>query len=147
MWALNPVTEPVLPEEDWLRAMRLRLGCAHLSHDLLCASCGERVLDRKAYHDPCCARGESTRGHNRVRDVMHSGFVASDPGASVEVLGLIPSHPDRRPADVLTTAAQPNKITAVDVGITAPGAGEDCVESMRQEKVRKHSPYFPELEP
>ena len=149
MWALNPIAEPVLPECDWLRAMRLRLGCTQISSEILCASCGERVLDKTAYHALCCARGESTRGHNRVRDVLHAGFVASDAGARVEVMGLIPSHPDLRPADVLTTAARPNVTTAVDVGISCPhssGAGVDCTESMRAEKLRHYGQYLPELE-
>ena len=147
MWALNPVTEPVLPEEDWLRAMRLRLGCDLISTDVLCASCGARVLDKGMYHALCCARGESTRGHNRVRDVMRAGFAAADAGASAEGLGLIPSMPDLRPADILTMAAQPNRITAVDVGITAPHAaraGQNCVESMREEKNGKYGPYLTE---
>ena len=66
----------------------------------------------------------------------------------MEVLGLIPSAPDLRPADVLTTAAQPNKTSVVDVGTTAPhasGAGEDCVETMRQHKLQKYAKYVPEL--
>ena len=116
---------------------------------MLCASCGERILDKVAYHALCCARGESTRGHNRVRDVMHGGFAAADAGANIEVLGLIPSHPDLRPADVLTSAAHPNKTTAVDIGIRAPhaaGAGVDCTESYRQEKLTKYRPFFDELE-
>jgi hypothetical protein len=149
MWALNPATGPVLPQEDWLRAMRLRLGCTQLSSEVLCASCGRRVLDKPAYHALCCARGESTRGHNRVRNVMHAGFSASDPGAVMEVMGLIPSEPDLRPADVLTVAAKPNVTSAIDVGITAPhasGAGDDCVESMRSQKIRRYAPYLPELQ-
>jgi hypothetical protein len=149
IWALNPVNDPVLPEADWLRAMRLRLGCMQVSTDILCAKCGERVLDKCAYHALCCARGESTRGHNRVRDVLHAGFAAADAGASIEVLGLIPSQPDLRPADVLTSAAKPNVTAAVDVGVSAPhssGAGADCTESMRREKLRKYGQYLPELE-
>ena len=117
MWALNLATEPVLAEEDWLRPQRLHLGCAQASSEMLCAPCGERVLDKVAYHALCCARGESTRGHNRVRDVIHEGFAAADAVANIEVLGFIPSHPDLLPADVLTSAAHPNKITAVDRGI------------------------------
>ena len=64
-------------------------------------------------------------------------------------MGFIPSHPDLRPADVLTTAAKPNVTTAVDVGITAPhasGASDDCMESMREGKLRKHGPYSHELQ-
>jgi hypothetical protein len=81
--------------------------------------------------------------------VLHAGFAASDAGARVEVQGLIPSHPDLRPADVLTTADKPNVTVAVDVGIAAPhaaGTGVDCTESMREQKLRKYGPYLQELE-
>ncbi len=149
MWGLNVAKEPVLPEEEWLRAMRIRLGCSQLSGEIMCASCGRHVLDTTAYHARCCcAKGESTRGHNRVRNTMHAGFVASDPGAAIEVLGLMPSQPELRPADVLTTAAKPNVTSAVDVGIRAPhaaGAGDDCAESYRREKMETYRAYIPEL--
>jgi hypothetical protein len=149
LWALNPVTEPVLSQEDWLGAVRLRLGCPQLSSDILCASCGTRVLDRHGYHALCCARGESTKGHNKVRDTLHAGFAASDPGAAIEVQGLIASQPDLRPADILTTAAREHGTTAVDVGICAPhasGAGEDCVETMRSHKLENYASVLSELE-
>ena len=50
MWALSPKLEPDMPEEHWLRAMRLRLGCAHICSDMLCASYSERLLDRSMYY-------------------------------------------------------------------------------------------------
>ena len=149
MWALNPVTEPVLAEKEWLSAVRLRLGAVHVSSEMLCGSCGKRVLDQQAYHALCCAKGECTKGHNKVRDTLHAGFAASDPGAAIEVEGLVPSDPDLRPADVLTTAARPNEVTAVDVGIIAPhaaGAGDNCVETMRTDKMQKYEAVLPELE-
>lgn len=80
---------------------------------------------------------------------MHAGFAAADAGAAVEVLGLIPSQPDLRPAEVLMSAAQPNVTTAVDVGVAAPHAScavDDCTESMRQAKLTKYRQYLLELE-
>ena len=80
---------------------------------------------------------------------MHAGFVAADPGAATEVLGLVPSQPDLRPADILTTATREHGAMAVDVGICAPHAstaGEDCVESMRMEKFAHYSSIMHELE-
>ena len=149
MWALSPVTDTVLPQDEWRCAMRLRLGCEQLSSEMLCASCGERVLDKQGYHALCCAKGESTKGHNSIRDSLHAGFAASDPGAAIEVLGLIPSQPDLRPADILTTATRSSGSIAVDVGICAPhasGAGEDCVETMRINKFDHYSDVLAELE-
>jgi hypothetical protein len=145
---LNPATDVVLAEDDWIIAARLRLGCAAVSGEHICSSCGSRVLDAQAYHALCCARGESTRGHNRVRNNMHAGFSVSDPGAAMEVEGLIPSSPTLRPADILTAAAHPTELVAVDVGICAPhalDAGLDCTETMRQQKVRRYEPYMQEL--
>ena len=149
LWALNPVTEPVLAQEDWITAVRLKLGCPQISSEMLCASCGDRVVDRQAYHALCCARGESTKGHNRVRDTFHARFAASDQGAAIEVEGLIPSQPQLRPADILTTSAREHGTSAMDVGICAPhaaGAGDNCVEKMRYDKFDTYADVFHELE-
>ena len=84
-----------------------------------------------------------------MRDTLHAGFAASDPGAAIEVQGLIASQPDLRPADILTTAAREHGTTAVDVGICAPhasGAGEDCVETMRSHKLENYASVLSELE-
>ena len=124
----------MLPESEWQCAVRLRLGCPQLSNETLRSSCGKRVLDQQCYHALCCAKGESTKGHNSFRDSFHAGFLAGDPGAATEVLGLVPSLPHLRPADILTTATRSHGSMAVDVGICAPhssGAGDNCVESMR----------------
>ena len=149
IWALNPVTEPVLPEADWQCAARLKLGCPQLSSEMVCNYCGEKVLDRQGYHALCCAVGESTKGHNAVRDGLHAGFIAVDPGAATEVVGLIPSQPDLRPADVLTSATRAHGSMAVDVGICAPhasGAGDNCVENMRAHKFEHYANVLRELE-
>ena len=53
-WVVSRKVEPVMPEEDWLRAMWLKPGCAHISSDILYASCGERLLDKSMYHALCC---------------------------------------------------------------------------------------------
>jgi hypothetical protein len=146
-FSLNPATDIVLPEDEWLTAVRLRLGCSVVHSESLCASCGECVLDRRGYHALCCSRAEATKGHNRVRDVMHAGCAVSDPGAATEVQGLIPSAPTLRPADILTIAMHETSIVAVDVGIKAPhamDAGQDCTETMKQQKMRRYGPYLHE---
>jgi len=139
----------VLPEEKWLLAMRIRLGCPLKSGEHMCRSCGEHILDNQCFHALCCSKAESTRGHNRVRNVLHAGFSVNDPGAALEVEGLIPEAPELRPADILTTAAHENSEVAVDVGIKAPhslDAGLDCTETMKQDKVRKYEIHLPSLE-
>ena len=40
------------------------------------------------------------------------------------------------------------EVSAVDVGVSCPharGAGQDCTETMRFEKMEKHGPYLEEL--
>ena len=76
-------------------------------------------MDKQGYHALCCSMAESTRGHNRVRNVVHAGCAVSDPGAAAEVQGLIPSAPTLRLADVLTSAAYETSVVALDVGIIA----------------------------
>ena len=128
--------------------MRLRLGCAQLSSEVLCKSCGERVLDKQGFHALRCATGECTKGHNAVRDSLQAGFVASDPETATEVLGLAPSQPDLRQANILTTATRSSGAMAVDVGICvrhASGAGEDYVETMRVNKFSHYATVFDEL--
>ena len=99
---LNPETNRLLPDSEWIVAMRLRLGALVIPVDGLCGYCGERCMDSNGYHSLCCALGESTRGHNRVRN-LHAAFCGqADPGTTIEVPGLCPRAPSLRPADTLT---------------------------------------------
>ena len=93
------------------------------------------VLDRFVVHALCCASAESTVGHYRVRDSVHELVTLADPSAETEVEGLIPSRAYRRPADLLTSAALPGSLAALDIGVKAPnavGADEDCVATPRR---------------
>jgi len=61
---------------------------------------------------------------------------------------LLDSSPDRRPADILTSAALVDGLAAIDVGISSPeatGAGTDCCEAMRARKMRELGPHLAEL--
>ena len=54
----------------------------------------------------------------------------SMPFLDVEPMGLVPSRPTLRPADVLSGAFHNGRLAAVDVGVISPsaaGAGADCV--------------------
>ena len=77
----------------------------------------------------CCAPGEATRGHNRVRDAVLGLASLADGTARPEVAGLIEDAPALRPADILTDAAF-GRLTALDISIAAPhaaGAEDDAV--------------------
>jgi hypothetical protein len=135
---LNPEIDRVLKAEDWILAMRTMLGAKHLVADSVCGLCGQERLDAQGYHALCCARSESTIGHNRLRDCAAEAFHMADPGTAIEVPGLCPAAPTLRPADVLTRAAHPTLTVAVDIGVRAPHASTargDAAESMRQDKL------------
>ena len=147
LWALCPNHGPTMQNNEFVEAVRLRLGAAGPDEPLPCRLCGA-VLDGAGSHPLCCAPGEATRGHNAVKYILHDLARTADPAAELEPLGLIPSHPTLRPADVLTSAATPGRLSAVDVGVTSPeasGAGEDCTEAMRQRKLRYYGQHENEL--
>ena len=99
-------------------------------------------------HAWLCARPEATRGHYDARDEILRLAHLADPSAATETLGLIPSAPTLRPADILTSAAVPSRLAALDVGITSPdasGAGDDCCEAMFQRKLSDYGAYRDEM--
>ena len=127
---------------------RLRLGAGFAQEPMRCRIC-RNTLDPAGAHALCCAQGESTRGHNDVRDCVFDLARRADATAEREVLGLLDTAPGLRPADVLTTAVSPGWTSALDVGIAAPhaaNAGEDCTESMRRRKRDVYARYLPALE-
>ncbi len=92
LWALSPQHGPVLQEDEFVEAVRLRLGAGGPEEPVQCRLCGG-VLDSAGSHALCCATGEATRGHNAVRKQLHVLARATDPTAEEEPLGLIPSYP------------------------------------------------------
>ena len=148
LWAIGRDAPGELPADEFITAVRLRLGADHADESVPCRSCGRAFLCPKAYHALCCACGPSTRGHNEVRDVLLDYTRLADATAEPEVLGLIASAPGSRPADILTTALSMNQGTALDVGIASPHAvasGKDCTETMRKRKEAKYAPFRTEL--
>ena len=147
LWHLNKHRGPLLSCEEFLEAVRIRLGCAGPTECVPCARCGETLFDSSGSHAACCAIAESTRGHYGVVKQVLGRVQQCDPSAETEVLGLIPGT-DLRPADILTQALG-NCLTALDVGITSPDAryaGLDCTESMVQRKLEHYRSHLPTLE-
>ena len=148
LWALNPAHGAFVPARQFLTCLRLRVGFRFLDDALVCPRCGKAVLDSSCHHALCCAIGESTKGHYRVRDSTLQLVSLADGSVDTETPGLIPSAPHLRPADIFTEAALPGCQAALDVGIMAPwatGAGNDCCEAMYQRKLRDYGPYLQEL--
>ena len=87
-------------------------------------------------------------GHNDVRNELHAAACSCDPSAELEPLGLIPSHPTLRPADIFTSVALPGRLAALDVGVASPhaaAAGSDCTDSMVQQKGSDYAAHMDEL--
>lgn len=148
LWALNPQHGPVLQDDEFVEAVRLRLGAGGPSDAVPCALCGV-TLDAAGAHASCCAIAEATRGHNHVKHELHSLARKADSTAEEEPLGLIPHRPMLRPADVFTSAAHPGRLSALDVGIgsaEAEGAGSDCAEAMRLRKLSDYGEFLESME-
>jgi hypothetical protein len=149
LWAVDPHKGPTLSQQEYVTAVRLRLGGGGLEEPVLCSNCGEALLDTAAAHALCCARGPSTKGHYKVRDEVLALARISDSSAETEPEGLIASQPTLRPADILSSTAISGCLAALDVGIVAPeasGAGSDCTESMHRVKAARYASYTAELE-
>ena len=149
LWATHRHKTRRLEAEEYVAAVRLRLGCGGPEEPSICGNCGVATLSCNADHALLCAKGESTRGHNALRDELHRMAASIDTTAETEPEGLIASHPRLRPADVLTGAFHNGRLAAVDVGIISPsavGAGNDCVVNMARRKAERMQPHADELE-
>lgn len=87
------------------------------------------ILDTTGAHASCCALGDATRGHDRTRGVVYDFSCTADPLTEIGPRGLVHSHPELRPADVLSQAAIPGRLAALYVGMSSPECatrGEEC---------------------
>ena len=147
LWAVDSTAPAFLEPEAYVPPVRLRLGAGFAREPLPCRGC-RRVLDATGSHALRCAPGESTRGHNDVRDAVFDLAHVADATCEKEVLGLLEAAPGLRPADVLTSAVSPGLTSALDVGIAAPHAlhaGDDCTETMRLKKRGTYSRHLEAL--
>ena len=127
---------------DHTEATRVRLGVAGPTDPIPCRRCGNGILGTNGAHALCCAKGEITRGHNKVAKVIHDIAAACDPATELEAPNLIPGT-RLRPADILTTALG-DGTTALDIGICSPDAtdaGNDCVDAMYKRKLEYYAPH------
>eukprot|EP00971_Amphidinium_carterae_P306904 6099171-Amphidinium_carterae.1 len=90
-------------------AVQRRLGAGLLHRHVTCKCCGE-LLDSQVEHSDTCALGEATKGHYAVVKAFLAGVRVVDPSAVTEPTGL--THNNVRPADILTSVAQPGVQTA-----------------------------------
>ena len=129
--------------------MRIRLGAPLAAPGTPCVRCGFAFAANTCTHCLLCALPEATRGHFDCRDCVLELAHLADPSSQTEVEGLVPSTPLLRPADILSSAALPGRLAALDVGITSPdagGAGLDCCARMHSTKIKRYAPFLEELE-
>ncbi len=97
-----------------IRVNPRQLSVFDLAHNTLTTlksvGCGANVIDPQFRHALLCVNGESTKGHNNVRDCLLDFVHLADSTSEPQVIGLIASAPGLRPADVLTTAL--NNVTS-----------------------------------
>ena len=133
LWAINPAHGYVLTPDSFITALRLRLGVpvADYVGERPCAECGAKLSARElGNHALLCAKGKRTVGHNRIRDHFAALARVCDPSTVIEASPS--SAPfsagvhQRRPADILTSAAPLGGVgsVAVDIGITSPHVAE-----------------------
>ncbi len=107
-----------------------------------------KILDRACQHAFCCASAEGTIHHYWSRDAILPLIRLAGTNACTEPLGLIPSAPALRPADIFSATAVPGCRTALDVGIMSPdatGARADCCRAIFERKCKDYSKYKQEL--
>ena len=132
LWALSKHRGPVLPDIDFIEALRNRLGIASLIDVVPCTLCGIIPIEGVGPHALCCAKAECTRGHTSVTKQLAEEIGAVDPTMEVEPTGLIPGT-SLRLADILTGALG-HGLVAIDIGIASPdaqGADENFLQVMR----------------
>ena len=148
LWSLNPAHGDCIPQSEFATCVRLRVGADIIDEAMVCPRCCKCSLDPQCTHALCCAPGESTRGHNRVRDSALVLVHAADSSAAAEVPGIIPEAPALRPADIFSAVALPGHQAALDFGIVSPdasGSGDDCYESMYQRKLDNYAEHLDSL--
>ena len=79
LWQLNKHHGPSLTSDEFVEAVRVRLGCAGPTDPVPCARCGACLLDSAGSHAACCSRAESTRGHYSVAGQFLGAIQQCDP--------------------------------------------------------------------
>ena len=149
LWSICASHGPVIEEaREFVEAVRVRIGSCGPIDGGVCGYCGRVMLDASGGHCSCCAAGESTRGHNAIRDTLFDVSAAADDRAEKEPDDLVPSRPGLRLVDVLSFAAIPGRVAALDVGVASPyseGAGADAAASMYARKTGEREDIRDEL--
>eukprot|EP00973_Karenia_brevis_P072495 10071174-Karenia_brevis.AAC.1 len=66
LWHLNKHHGPVMQQDEYVEALRIRVGAAGPTEVVPCALCGHSLMDAAGSNAHCCSRAESTKGHHTV---------------------------------------------------------------------------------
>ncbi len=145
LWHLDSTSSSVLTEADYVIDVQKRLGACIYDGSCCCRLCGA-VLDSRLEHSEICSTAEATRGHYACVRALVEGFRLADPTVATEVRGLADAQ--LRPADILTTAAVPERGAALDVCVASPNAAAalgDAAAAAFRRKLRKYRRIIPQL--
>jgi len=142
---ISPKCGTNLNSVEFIDALRLRVGAIFSDEGIECRKCGNPT-DSRLLHAQCCDRANATKGHYKVRDCVHALNSVHDPSAQLEVIGLSPSYPLLRPANILCSG--PTGLVALDINVSSPfsqSAGEDCCDASFRRKERDYGHVISEL--
>jgi hypothetical protein len=149
LWAIHAGAKEAMSPDKYVLAVRARLGIAVGNEAHICGNCGEHIIDNDGTHVFTCARGEATKGHTRVKNIIHDLALQADPAAETEPVALAATHPLLRPADILCTIGGAGQLVAIDVGVTLPQSADgeaDACSLYHDKKLAKYARILPELE-
>ena len=144
LWALGARKQAALPAEEFVVAVRLRLGASVIDDVTTCSYCHDHLIDSSGLCALQCAGSCATRGHTAVKDAVMELAVQADPAAEAEPAGLVAHRPGLRPADVLCAGSSRGQLCALDVGVTMPLPADgdtDAAQRYKDLKLRKYRNY------
>eukprot|EP00929_Paragymnodinium_shiwhaense_P035390 TRINITY_DN19100_c1_g1_i2.p2 TRINITY_DN19100_c1_g1~~TRINITY_DN19100_c1_g1_i2.p2 ORF type:complete len:220 (+),score=45.50 TRINITY_DN19100_c1_g1_i2:699-1358(+) len=124
---------------EFVTELKTRLNLSFSSEDSWCPLC-DAALDTRGYHAAlCCAGGDRTVRHNKLRNEVFKLAKTAGFGPVLEKAGLLlPASPEdedpsrRRPADVYLPAWLNGCPAALDFAVTAPQRQDNLEQASKE---------------
>ena len=107
-----------LRSQEFIMAMKYRLGCPIYSSESRCPACHQPSDSMGDHSLGCGSQGERIARHNLLRDALHQAAAAAALGPVKEGRFLLPGR-DARPADLLIPRWEGGKDSALDVTVVS----------------------------
>ena len=101
LWASRKQKQQVLSEEEFVIAVRLRLGADLIDDAITCAYCHEQTLDSSGHHALVRAGSHAVRGHAALSCEVMGWALQTDPAAESEPVGIVAQRSTLRPPGIL----------------------------------------------